>query len=154
MITEATKIIPPIFRKYCSPLCHMCRVVLFNVGSLYGGSSITKGTSLLVNMKRLKRRATMTANNMPVPYKANKMVPGYCGKKAAINKIYTGSRALHDINGLMSMVSKRLFRYSIVLVAIIAGTLQPNPIINGMKDLPCRPILCITLSIMKAARAM
>ena len=41
-----------------------------------------------------------------------------------------------------------------VLVAITAGTLHPNPIISGMNDLPCRPILCISLSMMKAARAI
>ena len=36
----------------------------------------------------------------------------------------------------------------------MAGTLQPNPITKGINDLPCKPILCINLSIMKATRAI
>ena len=39
-------------------------------------------------------------------------------------------------------------------VAMTAGTLQPNPITKGMNDLPCNPILCMILSMMKAALAM
>ena len=34
------------------------------------------------------------------------------------------------------MVISLLFRLSIALVAIIAGTLHPNPMTIGMKDLP------------------
>ena len=37
-------------------------------------------------------------------------------------------------------------------VAMMAGTLHPKPMTMGMKDLPCKPILCISLSMMKAAR--
>ena len=48
----------------------------------------------------------------------------------------------------------RLLWLSIVLVAITAGTLHPNPMINGINDFPWSPILCISLSIMKAARAI
>ena len=59
-----------------------------------------------------------------------------------------------DINGLTNMVMSRHFLSSIIRVAMIAGTLHPNPIINGMNDLPCNPILCMILSIIKAARAM
>jgi len=44
--------------------------------------------------------------------------------------------------------------FSIVRVAIIAGTLHPNPIMSGINDFPCSPILCISLSIIKAARAI
>ena len=51
------------------------------------------------------------------------------------------------------MVMSRLLRLSIVRQAMMAGTLQPNPIIIGMNDLPCRPMRCITRSMMKAARA-
>ena len=36
----------------------------------------------------------------------------------------------------------------------MAGTLQPNPIISGIKDLPCSPIRCIILSMINAARAI
>ena len=37
---------------------------------------------------------------------------------------------------LISMVMSLLLRLSMVLVAIMAGTLHPNPIIIGMNDLP------------------
>ena len=66
----------------------------------------------------------------------------------------TGRRALHDMNGVTSIVIMRLLWLSMVRDAIIAGTLQPNPISMGMNDLPCSPILCIRRSIMNAARAM
>ena len=65
-----------------------------------------------------------------------------------------GNRALQLISGSISIVIIRLFRLSIVREAMIAGTLQPKPMTNGMKDLPCNPILCINLSMMKAARAI
>ena len=52
------------------------------------------------------------------------------------------------------MVISRLFRFSIVREAIIAGTLHPNPIMSGINDLPCSPILCMILSIINAARAI
>ena len=58
------------------------------------------------------------------------------------------------LNGFIKIVIRRLERLSIARDAIIAGTLQPNPMISGMKDLPCRPMRCITLSIMKAALAI
>ena len=52
------------------------------------------------------------------------------------------------------MVSRRLLRSSMVRVAITAGTLHPKPMIMGMKLLPCNPMRCISLSMMKAARAI
>ena len=57
------------------------------------------------------------------------------------------------MKGVIRMVMSRLLRLSIVRQAMMAGTLQPNPIIIGMNDLPCRPMRCITWSMMKAARA-
>ena len=57
------------------------------------------------------------------------------------------------MNGVMRMVIRRLLRLSIVRQAMMAGTLQPKPMIIGMNDLPCRPMRCITRSMMKAARA-
>ena len=65
-----------------------------------------------------------------------------------------GRRAPHDMNGSMSIVIRRLEWLSMVRVAMIAGTLHPNPITSGMNDFPWSPILCIILSIMKAARAI
>ena len=45
-------------------------------------------------------------------------------------------RPAHDIRGMISIVISRLFGLSMVLVAIIAGTLHPNPITIGMNDFP------------------
>ena len=53
----------------------------------------------------------------------------------------------------MSMVIRRLLRLSMVRQAMIAGTLQPKPMISGMNDFPCTPMRCITRSMMNAARA-
>ena len=52
------------------------------------------------------------------------------------------------------MVIMRLLRLSMVRVAITANTLHPNPIISRMNDLPCKPILCINLSIINAVRTI
>jgi hypothetical protein len=66
--------------------------------------------------------------------------------------MYTGSLALHDIKGVTSIVMSLPLRLSIMRVASTAGTLHPKPIMSVIKDFPCRPILCIALSMMKAAR--
>ena len=58
------------------------------------------------------------------------------------------------MKGMMSIVMSLLLRLSMVRVAMTAGTLQPKPIIMGMNDLPCSPMRCMILSMMKAARAM
>ena len=58
------------------------------------------------------------------------------GKKAPASRTKIGSRPAHDMKGIMAMVISLLFRLSIALVAIIAGTLHPNPMTIGMKDLP------------------
>ena len=81
-------------------------------------------------------------------------VPACREKKAAVRRVYTGSLALQDIRGLISMVSILSLLLSSVRVAMMAGTLHPNPISIGMKDLPCRPSLCMALSIINAALAI
>ena len=58
------------------------------------------------------------------------------------------------MNGTTSMVTSLLRLLSMVRVAMMAGTLQPKPMMRGMKDLPWRPMRCMNLSMMKAARAM
>ena len=65
-----------------------------------------------------------------------------------------GRRAEQLIIGKMSIVMRRERWLSIVRVAITAGTLHPNPIISGMNDFPCNPILCIRRSMMNAALDM
>ncbi|MBA7523249.1 hypothetical protein ES705_15372 [subsurface metagenome] len=132
----------------------MCFSVDFMVGTRYGGNSITKGISSVRKKVFFNILAIVAAIKMPIRYIINKISPGCLGKNAPMIKIYTGSLALHDIKGLISMVTRRLFLFSMVLVAIMAGTLQPKPIIRGINDRPCNPILCMILSIIKAARAM
>ena len=123
------------------------------VGTLYGGSSITKGrSSSLKNLLRIF--APRTAIKIPNAYNPSITRPAFLGKKAPAIRMYTGIRPAHDIIGMIRVVIRRLFGLSIVRVANIAGTLQPNPMIIGMKDLPCSPILCISLSMMNAARAI
>ena len=65
-----------------------------------------------------------------------------------------GRRAEQLMSGKMSMVTMRERRLSMVRVAIIAGTLQPKPMMSGINDLPWSPILCMSLSMINAARAM
>ena len=67
---------------------------------------------------------------------------------------YIGMRASQLMSGSMSMVTIRERRLSMVRVAITAGTLHPKLMMSGMNDLPCSPILCIILSMIKAARAI
>ena len=55
---------------------------------------------------------------------------------------------------MIKVVISRSLGCSIVRAAMIPVTLQPKPIINGIKDLPFKPIICITRSVTKAARAM
>ena len=58
------------------------------------------------------------------------------------------------MNGMAIIVMIRSLGFSSVLVAMMAGTPHPKPVSRGMNDLPCKPILCISLSMMKAARAI
>ena len=46
-------------------------------------------------------------------------------------------------------LSDSLFMF---LVERIAGTLQPYPVISGIMDFPCNPILCIKASTRNAIR--
>ena len=55
---------------------------------------------------------------------------------------------------MIAIVIRRDLRLSIERVAIMAGTLQPKPMTMGMNDLPWRPMRCISLSTMNAARAI
>ena len=58
-----------------------------------------------------------------------------------------GSRALQDIKGVMSMVLYLSRLFSRAREAIMAGTVQPNPRIMGMKDRPESPSRPMMLSI-------
>ena len=58
------------------------------------------------------------------------------------------------MKGAIKIVMSLSFSFSILRVAIILGTLQPNPIIIGINDLPLNPIDSIVLSIKTAIRAI
>ena len=65
-----------------------------------------------------------------------------------------GSFAPQGIMVVVMMVMRRSFSFSMVLVAMTAGTPQPDAISMGMKLLPDRPNLRKMRSIMNATRAM
>ena len=152
MIMEANRIRVPIFFKYWTDFSHMWCMADFRVGTLYGGSSITNGVSSPFIINRLNILAEITATSIPKTYNDSITIEACSGKNTLENNTYTGSLAVQDINGITSMVMSLLCLLSSVLVAIMAGTLQPNPISIGTKDFPCNPILCIILSIINAAR--
>jgi len=84
---------------------------------------------------------------MPITYIEKATNIAYSGKNIPENKIYIGSLALHDINGVTKIVRNLSFGSSKALDAIIAGTEQPNPNNKGINALPDKPILPITESI-------
>ncbi|MPM80612.1 hypothetical protein SDC9_127662 [bioreactor metagenome] len=55
-----------------------------------------------------------------------------------------GTLALHDKNGVRRIVIFRSLALDRVLVAIIAGTEQPNPISIGTTERPDKPIFLIS----------
>jgi hypothetical protein len=99
-----------------------------------------------------KSRADKIASKIPVTYNPKSTRLAYLLKNIPTKTRYTGKRALHDMKGTMSIVIIRLLRLSMVRVDIMAGTLHPKPMMSGMNDLPCNPILCISLSMIKAVR--
>ena len=98
--------------------------------------------------------AVTIATNIPKKYIEKNAIAAYSRKNVDTNNTYIGNRAEHDINGLINIVMRRLLRLSIAREAMIAGTLQPKPITNGINDFPCNPMRCINLSIINAARAI
>ena len=65
-----------------------------------------------------------------------------------------GSFAPQGMKVVVMIVMRRSFSFSIVRVAIIPGTPQPEEISIGMNDLPERPNLRKIRSMMKATRAI
>ena len=100
-------------------------------------------------------KAIIKAVITPIIYILNIMVGAILGeKKAAVNIRYTGTLAPQLINVVIKTVTILSFLFLKVLAAIVAGMLQPKPKNKGIKDCPCKPNLCITLSIKKAALAI
>ena len=98
------------------------------VGRRYGGSSITNGVSSVLNQKRRSSRAVTTATSIPSRYSDRNTNAACFEKNVPTSSTYTGRRAEHDMNGLMSTVMMRFERLSMARAAMMAGTLQPNPI--------------------------
>ena len=76
------------------------------------------------------------------------------GKNAPAISANTGNLAPHGINGVNIIVIRLSFSFSIVRLAITAGTLQPDPINMGMNDFPDKPNFLKIRSMMKATRAI
>ena len=75
-------------------------------------------------------------------------------KIAPATMAINGSFAPHGIKVVVMIVIRRSLSFSIVREAMIPGTPQPEPISIGIKDLPERPNLRNTRSMMNATRAM
>lgn len=71
-------------------------------------------------------------------------------KIAPATMAINGSFAPHGIKVVVMIVIRRSLSFSIVREAMIPGTPQPEPISIGIKDLPERPNLRNTLSMMNA----
>ena len=65
-----------------------------------------------------------------------------------------GSLAEQDIKGMMAMVLRRSLTLSRALVAMTAGTLQPNPRSMGRNAFPDSPTFPIISFITYATRAI
>ncbi len=61
--------------------------------------------------------------------------------------------AAQGIKGMSKAVMMRSLLDSRILVAMMAGTLQPNPRMKSGTDLPWSPIRCMKASIKKPALA-
>lgn len=76
------------------------------------------------------------------------------GKKIVVTMAMISVFAEQGMNVDSKIVMRRSRGFSIVRAAMMAGTPQPVPMRTGIKDLPDRPNLRNTRSIMKATRAM
>ncbi|OQA52416.1 MAG: hypothetical protein BWY45_03160 [Euryarchaeota archaeon ADurb.Bin294] len=112
-----------------------------------------KGDGSSLNTSRLNIRAERIATAIPRTYRKNITFPAAAPKNTPAKSTYTGSRAVQDMNGMVMMVIILSALLCRVLVAMIAGTLHPNPIRNGMNERPCRPTECISRSMTNAALA-
>ena len=70
-------------------------------------------------------------------------------KKSTAKKEKTTSLAGQLIKGIIAMTRNLSLLVSNALVATMAGTLHPKPRSKGTRLLPCKPSLCINLSIEK-----
>ena len=79
---------------------------------------------------------------------------GLSGKKAPAIKAIIANLAEHGINVAVMIVIRRSRSFSMVRLAITAGTPHPVAINIGMNDLPDKPKRLKTRSMTKAIRLM
>ena len=117
---------------------------------------------MLLSTVDFSRRAVTIAARKPSTYNPssaaarvpkNRPSSGFSGMNAAITSVYTGSRAEQVMNGAIRMVAMRSRLFSMVRVAMMAGTAQAYAESSGMKLLPCRPMRAMVRSAISAARA-
>ena len=72
---------------------------------------------------------------------------GFSGKNISEKSTYTGSLAEQDIKGVITITFRLSCSVSSARVAIMAGTVQPNPRIMGKNALPDSPTFPIMPSI-------
>src|SRR6476659_3793980 len=123
-------------------------------GRRYGGNSKTSVGAGPFRTVRRNTAAAVSAATTESAYIANSatapalrnpsLEPG--ANTVAVTSTYTGNRALHDVSGSTSRVSRRSVRLSSVRVAITAGTAQENPDSIGTNARTCRPTARITRS--------
>lgn len=141
IIIENGKIIFPAFvmKLFNGPQIEIHKV--FSFGILYSGR-IEGAVEIVPFIDLFSKSPVKKANIVPKMYNPNKIVPLHCSsKKAAINNVKTGSVALQLKNGIIIVVIIFSLLVRRVLVAIMAGTLQPYPMINGIIDSPLSPTI-------------
>ena len=122
------------------------------MGDLYGGNSNIKADCFDFIIVFLIKNPNNIAINIPNIYRIKTTDPAAAPKKKPPIIIYIGNLAPQEMNGFVNIVILLSILSSIVLAAIIAGTLHPNPTNMGITDFPCSPSLTIALSKINAAR--
>ncbi len=95
-----------------------------------------KGGASPLKTVLLSTAPTTKETRTPIMYMAKTTSALCLAKKTPANRAYMGSLAPQDMKGISRAVSFLSLSFSRALVARMAGTLQPNPITMGMKDLP------------------
>ena len=144
-------IVVALFTK-SQPLSKVERNTLRAEGKWYVGSSITNGAGFPANaLNFFKMTPESTTANTPMK-NAEVATNGEFPNTAPANKPIIGIFAPHGINPVVITVILRSFSCSMVRLAKIPGTPQPVATSIGMIDLPDKPNLRSTRSIINATR--
>ena len=85
MTTVAPRMMVPAFLRNPFVLSQVCNKTPFTEGTLYVGSSITKGADIPLNMVLLSIPATIKATTIPNRYIDNNIKPWFAVKNAPMN---------------------------------------------------------------------